>query len=155
MTQALDLSGAKSYSARLIKFRPRSEKEVRDKLKIRKYDPAVIDQAVSALIKSRMIDDVLFAKLWVQSRIKRPLGLERLRRELRSKGVADEIIEEALAIAAQGYDEAAVIGDIIERKTAQAKGLPEDKVKARIFGYLIRRGFSRERVMEAVLGIWD
>jgi regulatory protein len=155
MTQAPDISGAKSYALRLIKFRPRSEKEIRDKLKLRSFDPAVIDQAVSSLKNSRMIDDTLFARLWVEGRIKRPLGIGRLRLELRRKGIENRIIEETLDKAKDGYDEDAVIRCLVERKSAQFKGLPEAKVKARIFGYLVRRGFSRDHVMAAVMGDLD
>jgi regulatory protein len=155
MTLALDLSGAKSYALRLIKFRPRSEKEIRDKLRLKGFDPSVMDQAVGSLKNTRLIDDALFARLWVEGRIKRPLGIARLRLELGRKGVPGNIIEETLSRAAVGYDEDAVIRGLIEKKARQFKGLPEDKAKARIYGFLVRRGFSRDRVMEMVIGLSD
>jgi regulatory protein len=155
MSQERDLSGAKSYALRLIKFRPRSEKEVRDKLKEKSFDPAVIDQTVIVLKNSKLIDDALFARLWVEGRIKRPLGLGRLRLELRRKGVAEDVIEETLSRVSAGYDEATVIREIVGRKSAQCKGVSPDKARARLFGYLIRRGFSHERVMEEVMNRED
>lgn len=151
MIPATDEASAKRCALRLIKFRPRSEQEVRDKLKLKDFDPATIDQVVGSLKNSRIIDDALFAKLWIQGRIKKPLGFSRLRLELRQKGVEGRVIEEALKAARAGYDEETVIRGIVQSKAVRLKGLPEDKMKARIFGYLVRRGFSRERVVETLM----
>lgn len=145
-----DLAQAKSYALRLIKFRARAEKEVRDKLQRRDFDPEVIEQAIAWLLKSRFLDDALFAKLWVQSRIKRPLGISRLRRELWQKGISREITDAALGQVQEDYDESAVIRAVIAAKSKGMKGISLDKKRARLFGYLARRGFSRERIMEAI-----
>jgi regulatory protein len=143
-----DLAQARSYAIRLIKFRARTEKEVRDKLLSRDFEPEIIEQVVAAFLKSRLLDDALFAKLWVQSRIKRPLGISRLRRELSQKGVRREIAEAALDQAMEDYDESAVIRAVIAARSKGMKGVSLDKKRARLFGYLARRGFSRERIME-------
>ncbi len=146
-----DIAKAKSAALRLVKFRARSEKEIRDKLTSKSFDPAVIDQVITSLKESRIIDDDLFARLWVESRIKKPLGIGRLRQELRRKGIEGAIIEKVLERARENYDEDAVIRGIIGRRSRQMADLPADKAKARLFGYLVRRGYPKDRVMEAII----
>lgn len=145
-----DLEKARSYAIRLIKFRARTQKEIREKLLSRDYEPSVVDEVVARLLKAGLLDDALFARLWVQSRIKKPLGLARLRRELLQKGVGRDIVEGALEQARAGYDERAVIRQTIVHKSEGMRGISLDKKRARLFGYLARRGFSRDRIMEAL-----
>lgn len=149
---AKDLSQARNYSLRLIKFRVRSEKEVRDKLKQKGFSPEVIDQAVDFLKKVQLLDDALFARLWVSSRIKKPLGARRLNYELKAKGIDKRIIEETLTEAQKEYGEEKAIADIIQLKLKKFKGLPREKIKARLYGLLLRRGYSAALVMDALEG---
>ena len=142
---------AKDYTLRLIKFRLRSEKEIRDKLLGREFEPEIIDTVVESLKKAKLVDDALFARLWVESRIKRSLGLARLAYELKQKGIAKNLIESAIGRIKEGYDEEQVIGEIIGRKIKKMKGLSAQKIKNRLFGYLVRRGFSRGLIIEALI----
>jgi regulatory protein len=141
---------ARAYALALIKFRVRSEKEVRDKLKTREIDPDVIDQVVAPLKKSRLIDDALFARLWVESRIKRPMGVARLRLELERKGLDKKIIDDAISAAQENYDEALIVRALAKDRASRMKDLAPDNIRARIYGYLVRRGFSKGRVLEAL-----
>ncbi len=44
------------------------------------------------------INDSYFAGAWIDSRLLRPLGLRRIRQELKIKGIANEIIDEKIAV---------------------------------------------------------
>lgn len=145
------LSEAKNYAYRLIKFRLRSERELRDKLEGRGYHQEVIEQVVLSLKKTKMLDDRLFARLWVDSRIKRHLSLSRLKHELRNKGVENSLIEEAVERHKDSYDERAVIKEIIARRSERMQNLVADKMRSRLFGFLVRRGYSKGLVMELLL----
>jgi regulatory protein len=83
--------------------------------------------------------------------MKRPLGRNRLRRELKKKGVDDKWIEAALERACQGYDEKEVVRDLVRQKMKRMHSLETDKTKARLFGYLVRRGFPQNLVVETIL----
>ena len=146
-----DLSSAKNYALRLIKFRARSEKEFRDKLKNKEYSAEVIEEVIGSLKKARLLDDRLFAKLWVESRIKRPLGLARLRYELKQKGIDKDIIESTLCAVMENYDEGKIIGEIMRSKIKKMGSTRPDKFKSRLYGFLIRRGYPRHLVVEALL----
>ncbi|OIO36276.1 MAG: hypothetical protein AUJ74_03085 [Candidatus Omnitrophica bacterium CG1_02_44_16] len=148
MGLTLDLTSAKNYAFRLIKFRARSEKEVRDKLLKKEYPPEIIADTIACLKKTKQVDDRLFAKLWVDSRIKRSLGIARLRHELRNKGIDKNIIEEALSEAGKNYSEEAVIRKVIEHKLMNLTRLSADKKLSRLYGYLARRGYPKGTVVE-------
>ena len=89
---AKDLSSAKKACFRLIKFRPRSEYELRTRLLQKGFEKEVIDGAITAISKIGLVDDLAFARMWTESRLKKPLGLNRIYFELKQKGVGKEII---------------------------------------------------------------
>lgn len=142
---------ARACAFRLLKFRLRSEQEIRDKLSQKEYAKGVIDETLESLKRSGLVDDETFARLWVETRMKRPLGRNRLRRELKKKGVDDKWIEAALERACQGYDEKEVVRDLVRQKMKRMHSLETDKIKARLFGYLVRRGFPQGLVVETIL----
>jgi len=96
------------------------------------------------------VDDALFARLWVASRIKRSLGVRRLRWELRRKGIAGPVIEEALSAAAQGVDENKTVRAFVRAKLKKSKGLTREKVRQRLYSALTRRGYSPDMIFEVL-----
>ncbi|MCK4261812.1 RecX family transcriptional regulator, partial [bacterium] len=55
---------AKEYALNLLSFRPRSSKEVRDRLKRKDYDEKVIEEAVENLGRIGLLNDEEFARSW-------------------------------------------------------------------------------------------
>ncbi len=87
--RALD-EQAKAVNAamNLLARRPRSEREVRDRLKRKGYPAETIEAAVAKLEGWRYLDDEAFARYWVENReANRPRGRRLLEQELRLKGV--------------------------------------------------------------------
>ncbi|MFA5039552.1 MAG: regulatory protein RecX [Candidatus Omnitrophota bacterium] len=146
-----DTARAKAYALRLLKYRQKSEQEIRRKLLEKGYGPDVIEETIVFLKKTGLVDDRLFARLWVESRIKRPLGRLRLKRELKEKGIAPAWIDEAFSGISGDYDEKETIRGIIRLKRTKMRELDAEKMKARLFGYLVRRGFPQGAVVEAIL----
>ena len=129
----------------------RSEKEIIERLRLKKFPPAVIAETITFLRDRRFVDDAEFAKAWVVSRLQKPLGLRRIRAELQIKGIATDLIENAWHEAACDYSEDAVVTAIAQRHIKRLKNIDAQTAKRRIFGYLVRRGFSTDTVTQAVL----
>ena len=144
------LQKAKNYAFLLLKFRPRSEKEIGERLKRKKFDTAVIRETILFLKEKSFVDDSYFAKVWLESRIKRPLGLKKLRVELRQKGVDKEIIDSQIEEISKGYCEEAVVLKLAKDRLNKLKGVEPVKAKRRLFEYLLRRGFSTEIIIDIV-----
>lgn len=145
-----NLDKAKNYAFLLLKFRPRSEKEIYERLKRKKFNAEIIQKTLFFLKDRGFVDDKYFAKAWVESRIKKPLGLRRLKEELRIKGVAQEIIDSQINETKQDYSESDIVRKIAKDRLRRIKGIDPQKAKRRIYAYLLRRGFSPEAVVDAI-----
>lgn len=137
---------ARDYAFRLLKFRMRSRKELFERLKRKKFDLDIIDRVIAFLREKEFINDEEFAKAWVESKLKRPLGLRRISEELKIKGIDKEIIDKVLASAKNNYDEEAIVMELAKKRLPRLKGIELRKVKSRLYSYLLRRGFSPDVV---------
>src|SRR5918997_5227538 len=78
-------------------YRPRSEKEVRDRLRRGGYEQEAIEHAIARLHEWRYLDDADFARRWVENRTThRPRGRRLLQQELRHKGIDGEIARDVI-----------------------------------------------------------
>lgn len=141
---------AKNYAFRLLKFRLRSEAELEQRLKRKKFTQEVIRQTINFLKEKKFIDDREFARCWIESRLRQTAGFRRIRQELRLKGIDPGVMQEEIDSARQGYCEGEITLRIAKEKISQLKGLEPAKLKRRIYAYLLRRGFSPETVIETI-----
>ena len=148
--RANQLQKAKNYAFLLLKFRPRSEKEISERLKIKKFDTEVIRKTILFLKEKSFLNDSYFAKVWLESRIKKPLGLKKLRLELRQKGVDKEIIDSQIEEISKGYCEKDIVLKLARVRLNSLKRIEPQKKKNRLYGYLMRRGFLPEQIIDVV-----
>lgn len=144
------LQKARGYAFLLLKFRPRSENELRQRLKKKKFNSEIIESTVSFLKDKGFIDDNYFAKTWIESRIKKPLGIRRLKAELSIKGINKEIIDTQINEIKKSYVEEAIVGGIARDRLNKLKGIDPQKAKQRVYAYFLRRGFSPQVVIECL-----
>lgn len=138
------------YAFLLLKFRLRSEHEIYQRLKKKKFTEEIINQTVTFLKQKGFINDSLFASAWIESRLKKPLGARRIRQELNAKGVSEEIIDKELKEAKENYSEPEIITNLARMRIVKLKGASPADIKRRLYAYLLRRGFSPEAVMDVV-----
>ncbi|MBU1124590.1 MAG: recombination regulator RecX [Candidatus Omnitrophica bacterium] len=132
----------REYAFLLLKFRMRSEKELIFRLKKKGFPEEVIQETVCVLKEKHFIDDQIFTRAWISSRLKKPWGLIRIRKELREKGISPGIITEQIAQLKEGYAEIEVVRALAEKKMGALKAVEPQRARARVYGYLARRGFS-------------
>ena len=90
---------------RFLDFRPRSEGEIRLKLKQKGFEPEKIDLVIDKLRSSNLLHDDRFAASWVESRNEfHPRSQRLMRYELRNKGINENQIDEALKSSANDQD---------------------------------------------------
>ncbi len=135
----LDKARTKAFDQ--LARRPRSRWELEDYLKRKEFESEVIEQTLNALSELGYVDDLDFAKRWINNRrLLKPTSKRRLTQELRQKRVSDEIIDQALSN--DETDERAVLAELIERKRKQVKY--KDNLK--LMQYLARQGFSYDDI---------
>jgi regulatory protein len=150
------LRKAKSSALRLLKLRPRSTKELRDRLQQKKFPSDIVEKVISELVGSELLDDEAFAKAWVNWRLSgKPVGLRRIAQELKDKGIDREVSDGLIAAAKEDFDEYAVVKVIAERRIQQRaqRSVPFLKRKKRVLDYLLRRGFSVDVVSKVIRDI--
>lgn len=141
---------AKEYAFLLLKYRLRSEKEIRERLQRKGFGPQTIEDAVGFLKQKKFLDDDAFAKLWISSRIKKPFGMRRIRQELRIKGIDTQTIDKRFADLKGVYSEERVIDEIVRKKLDSQEKDGLQAAKRRLYAYLLRKGFSPDKVIDAL-----
>lgn len=134
-----------------LSYRPRSRAEVVTYLQKRDVSEGQIEAIVDRLEKAGLLDDEAFAQFWVENRERfRPRGLHALRYELRSKGLDNKVIEQALA----SVDAEASAHRAASKKARQLSHLDELVFKKKLVAYLARRGFDFGVAREVAQYYW-
>jgi regulatory protein len=140
-----EVSKATNAALNLLALRPRSIREVRDRLRDKGYDPETIDAAIAKLEGWSYIDDADFARFWVENRVTHKPRVRRLlEQELWRKGVDRETARHAIDQSELDEYEAALT--IAKVKIRSYVGLNRDVAYRRLGGVLARRGFAYDVV---------
>jgi regulatory protein len=137
---------------RLLAYRPRSERELRDRLARKGYRRAVIDQTLSRLQELGYLDDAAFARFWAETRQSlRPRSGRLLAVELRRLGVTKETAEEATADISE--EDAAY--QAAGARLRVLRGLEYPRFRERLGRFLTRRGFTYDVARRTIERCWE
>jgi len=126
---------------RYAAMRLRSRWELESYLQRKQASPALATQILEKLEAIGMIDDLAFAKTWVDNRhLLKPTSKRKLQQELRAKHVANDIISQVLQ--ADETDDRQSLRQLVDRKRRQSKY--QDDMK--LMQYLSRQGFSYDDI---------
>jgi len=152
---------AKEIAYRFISYKPRTLKEVSDKLKAKGFQSDLVSKVVEELKNYGFINDLEYARNFVLNRSRsKTLGELALRRELLSKGISSEIVDEVLSERENLIDEFEIAFDLAQGKLKQIKSLKKrkkgrDEYKRRIYEFLLRRGFKFETINRVMREVFD
>ena len=129
---------ARGAALRLLALRSRTASEMRDRLG-RRFEKGTVDEAVERLLSEGLLDDADFARQWRQSRERRkPRSRGMIARELKTRGVADDLIDNAL----EGYDSPEAARRAARRYASRQSGASRIIFDRRVGAFLARRGFE-------------
>jgi regulatory protein len=124
-----------------LEYAPRTRAELAATLRKKGIEQDVADSVLRRFTEVGMIDDALFAQMWVSSRQRsKGLATRALQQELRRKGVDDESIIGALATIEPDVELAAA-RTLVDRKLASTRGLATQARIRRLAGMLARKGY--------------
>jgi len=139
------------YALRLLKFRPRSEAELRQRLSRKGISSVTVEFLISECKRKGLIDDEKFARyLATQKMMVKPVGRRMLVHELKSKGINPLLVEQAVQEATEGKQELDVARELARGRILKLAELKPEVARRRLFGFLSRRGFSSEVVYQVV-----
>lgn len=135
------LHKATSAALNYLAYRPRSEGEIRRKLREGDYPEATIDLVIAKLREWRYVDDDDFARRWIENRkAHRPRGARLLAQELKMKGIGQDVATEALDDA--GLDERGDALVLARQRARQLDDLDPPVRERRLTAFLARRGYG-------------
>lgn len=142
------LKQAKLKALSLLTDMDRTEEQLRQKLRQKSYEDAVVEQAIDYVKSFGYIDDVKYAERFVENR-KRTKSKQEISALLSQKGVKREFIIEALDTCYTSEDAMEAIRYLVEKKHYSPEG-STDKEKKKIYDYLIRKGFYYEDIRRVI-----
>ncbi len=146
-----ELRRAWESALRLLTYRERSRKELEERLAGKKYSPEAVAATIEKLERLELIDDEKFARLWANSRADfKPRAAWLIGRELREKGIDPETIGRVLEEVMPPERERKAARELAERRARGYRGQPPEAARRKLFGYLVRRGFSSEIIRECL-----
>ena len=138
---------------RYVSFKPRTVAEVRRRVS-RDFEQPVVEQALASLKHYGYLDDAEYATQWRNSRDRRkPRGSSLIRRELRAKGVAEPIIDDAL-VGLDEFDAAYRAGQRRAGRLLSGDPVGFETSRRRMWDYLQRRGFPSGVTRDTVRRLW-
>jgi regulatory protein len=131
-----------------ISYRPRSVKEVRDRLIHYNVKVAAEQDLLIDRLKSQgYLDDLKFSQWYVDSRNTHKLRSPRaLQAELASKGISRDVQDQVLPLA---NDSRTTILAILSKKLGSPRSLSLEE-KQKIYAFLSRQGFPWEEIKQVV-----
>ena len=137
---------ARERSLFLLKDMDKTEKQIRDKLKLGDYPEDIINNAIEFLKKYGYVDDIRYAKLYISSK-QNSKSIKQIELELYKKGVNKENVSKVLLEMDLSNEEA--LNKLIE-KIIKKYDLNDKTQYNKMCRYLLGKGFSYGEIQEAL-----
>jgi len=137
---------------RFLGYRPRSQQEIRQRLKQNGFYEEFIEAVIKDLGKQGLVDDAEFARFWVENRQSfSPRSRYLTELELKQKGVPGEIIEPAVS----SIDDSDNAYRAAQSKARSLKTGDYQDFRRRLGDYLKRRGFGYGVIIKTIERLWQ
>ena len=139
-------------AVKLLAAKPRSIQELRERLLEKQWtDEAAADYALAKLKEYGYLDDERFAFGFASYRVRqKPVGRQRLARDLQTKKVSKETADAALELVYQETPEEELITRAIEKRI-RLRGRPTTRQETKsLYDHLLRLGFSYDLIIRKV-----
>jgi regulatory protein len=148
-SEAQNVSSALDVALRFLAHRPRSEREITQRLLRAGFTSEAAAAVIASLKRHALVDDAAFASYWVAQRQQfRPRAARVLQAELRGQGVESALAAEAASVAEAEPEEDAYRAGW--RRAHQLRGLDRSDFERRLAGFLQRRGYGWDTVAPVV-----
>lgn len=133
-----------------ISYQLRSEKEVRDYLRQKEIPSSEFPKIIEQLKTLSLVDDQVFAESFVRTQMRlSDKGPRTISQKLREKGIAPEIIDQALELF-QVEDQLALAKKVGEKAVRRNSSKSFREQKQKVQQHLLSKGFSSDVIREAM-----
>lgn len=147
---------ARGIILRQLTASDKTSKQLKDKLLDKECPEEIADEVLQRYAELNLIDDERFAHSWVVARA-RSRGLARgaIRRELRTKGIEDEVAAQALEQIDDEAEETRARELVRTKLRPASMGLDRDKALRRLVGMLGRKGYHGSMAFKVAREEWE
>ena len=151
LTTADEFDKAKQAAVNLLSFRPRSIKEVSNRLIHKGWNKDLADRVTGELVDKGYLNDEEFAAIFARDKAENKcLGPVALKSELIKTGVAQKIIEQTIEAVYSKYPADELIQRLMKKRGIDLDVPLVKKEKQRFINLLKRKGFTWDQ-MESVV----
>jgi regulatory protein len=141
---------ARTIVLRQLTAGPRTRAQLAAALARRDVPEEVAQAVLDRFEQVDLVDDEEFARQWVSTRhAGRGLARRALAHELRQRGVAEELVRDAVD-GLDPQDELATARELVRRRAASMAGDEPARRTRRLAGMLARKGYGAEIAMQAI-----
>ncbi|GAB2615496.1 hypothetical protein GCM10027168_55000 [Streptomyces capparidis] len=141
---------ARALALRLLTGTPRTRRQLADAMERAGIPGEAAERVLARFEEVGLIDDGAFANAWVESRHHgRGLARRALARELRTRGVDDTLVDEAVGRLDREQEEATA-RELVQRRLRATRGLDRDRRIRRLAGMLARKGYPEGVALRVV-----
>jgi len=135
---------AKNTSLRLLAKRMRTEKEIIDKLKQKKFEDSIITQTINELKRINLINDEEFVDKYINNTItlNKNYGRYALLNKLIKFGISKNLANEKISKLLSDNDEYETALNAAKKKLLNLKRYDESKKIQRLISFLSGRGYN-------------
>jgi len=146
-----EINFGKKVAYRFLNFKPRSEKEVRSKLKGHKLSEESINIIIDSLKEFKFINDEQYAKMYIESKISlKPEGRRWLNVRLAQKGIGKETAEKTVDEVYSEETELQKARELYLKYEKKLKAITPIEKKQKCYRHLLSKGFSFELIIKAM-----
>lgn len=140
----------KESALRIIERSYKTEKEVRDKLKLKGYEDISINKSVEFLKEYNFLNDIKYAKAFISDKLNSS-GSQKIKYALTQKGISKDIIDEELSKLNKDNEKDAAF-NIAKKKFHILKKKENDnyKISGKLYRYLVSKGYGYDVINDVV-----
>ena len=143
---------ALKFAMKLLDIRKRSVFEIRKRLKQKEFEEEIINEVIKELFEYGYLNDEEFAEAYINDRINfNPRGSFLVKKELREKGIAEDIVNEKIKELFPAEKEIELAKKAAEKKRETLnKDLEKNKIYQKIGSYLQGKGYTSYIIREVL-----
>ena len=150
MVDETALKKARSGLLRLLSYRQRSRREAQEYLQRKGFSEKVIAYLLKEMEQWNYIDDRRYAIDYTENCLRRGLGPLRARRDLISRGISRNIVEEEVPRQYSPEIELSLARTLLNKRTGPDDDWHDIRLVRRQAAYLHRRGFRESIVIKVI-----
>jgi regulatory protein len=135
----------REIAVRYLSRREYGIEELRQKLLMRGADSGITDKVVDDLVTENLVSDQRFTEMYLRMRMRGLFGPLKIKAELRSRGITDYQIGEAMPV-----DEETWFENASQWAAKRCQGELDYAGRAKLYRSLVNRGFTHEQANVAI-----